>query len=302
MSNVLLQVKNLSFVSQSRRILDDVSFTVDRGQCFALLGPNGAGKTTTCSLIEGLLEPEGGEILVSDQEINKLRHKIGAQLQDAALYKRYTVRETINLFRSFYPSPLPTQRLLEQFDLTDLGPSLVGRLSGGQSKRLELACAMAGDPELLLLDEPTNGLDVDARNRLWEIIERVKKAGKAILLTTHYLSEAEQLADKLAFIKTGKIIGSGSLEEVGKIYLSNKILTLQCDPDVAETISSGISEVSALAQVSAGRYELEVDGAYDTLSKVIQFVQQNKLEVSGLSLMEPGLERLYTEINKSENP
>ena len=191
--------------------VDDISFEVKAGQCFGLLGPNGAGKTTTIEMLEGMLSPDAGEILYYGQGFSEqIRDKIGIQFQHTALQDYLTTKETIELFRSFYKAPLSTDELMTLCDLEDFAKQDHRKLSGGQRQRLLLALALVNDPQILFLDEPTTGLDPHARRNFWTLIERIKGQGTTILLTTHYMDEAEQLCDEIIIMDKGKIIQRGA--------------------------------------------------------------------------------------------
>ncbi|HTI37772.1 MAG TPA: ABC transporter ATP-binding protein [Vicinamibacterales bacterium] len=198
--------------------VDGVDIEVARGECFGLLGPNGAGKTTTIEICEGLTQPDAGDVEVLGlrwaRDARALRQRLGIQLQETQLTDKLTVLETVTLFRSFFirgPAPDDAVALVQ---LDEKSHARVGTLSGGQKQRLALACALVGDPDLLFLDEPTTGLDPQARRQLWELIETFKHAGRTILLTTHYMDEAERLCDRLAIMDRGKIIARGSPREL----------------------------------------------------------------------------------------
>jgi ABC-2 type transport system ATP-binding protein len=194
--------------------VDGLSLRVERGECVGLLGPNGAGKTTTIEILEGLLPPDAGEVEVlglhwsSDEDA--LRQRLGIQLQDTQLAEKLTVAETVRLFRSFYRQGPRVDDLVEMVGLSPKGTSRVLDLSGGQKQRLSLACALAGAPDLLFLDEPTTGLDPQSRRQLWDILIEFRRAGGAILLTTHYMDEAQVLCDRVAIVDQGRIISEGS--------------------------------------------------------------------------------------------
>jgi ABC-2 type transport system ATP-binding protein len=198
--------------------VDGLSLTVDRGECFGLLGPNGAGKTTTIEILEGLLTPDAGDVEVlgmrwaSDRE--RLRQRLGIQLQETQLAEKLTVEETLRLFRSFYTRGRSIGELLQIVELESKRTSWVGKLSGGQKQRLSIACSLAGDPDLLFLDEPTTGLDPQSRRQLWSILERFRAAGGTILLTTHYMDEAEALCDRVGIVDHGRVIAHGTPKEL----------------------------------------------------------------------------------------
>ena len=194
--------------------VDGLDLEVRAGECFGLLGPNGAGKTTTVEICEGLTKPDAGEVEVlglhwkSDAE--ELRQRLGIQLQDTQLSEKLTVMETVRLFRSFFGEGAEVSDVIARVELEEKQNSLVGDLSGGQKQRLALACALVGDPDFLFLDEPTTGLDPQARRQLWDLIEEFKASGRTILLTTHYMDEAERLCDRVAIVDHGKSIALGT--------------------------------------------------------------------------------------------
>ncbi len=194
--------------------VDGLSLAVDRGECFGLLGPNGAGKTTTIEILEGLLAPDGGEVEVLGmtwhQHERELRQRLGVQLQETQLPDKLTVEETLRLFRSFYHRGHSVDELLKMVELEAKRASWVVKLSGGQKQRLALACALAGRPELLFLDEPTSGLDPQSRRQLWDLVRRIRDDGGTILLTTHYMEEAEILCNRVAIVDRGHVIAHGA--------------------------------------------------------------------------------------------
>jgi ABC-2 type transport system ATP-binding protein len=198
--------------------VDGLDLKVASGECFGLLGPNGAGKTTTIEICEGLTEPDSGEVELLGMNwashAGELRQRLGIQLQETQLADKVTVMETVCLFRSFFrrgPSP---EEVIALVQLEEKANSRVGGLSGGQKQRLALACALVGDPDFIFLDEPTTGLDPQARRQLWELIEQFKAQGRTILLTTHYMDEAEQLCDRVAIMDHGKTIALGTPREL----------------------------------------------------------------------------------------
>jgi ABC-2 type transport system ATP-binding protein len=209
--------------------VDGLSLDVVRGECFGLLGPNGAGKTTTIEILEGLLAPDGGEVEVLGRtwrrDERELRQRLGIQLQETRLAEKLTVEETLRLFRSFYRTGHTVDELLGMVELDAKRASWVGRLSGGQKQRLALACALAGRPELLFLDEPTTGLDPQSRRQLWDLVRRIRADGGTILLTTHYMDEAETLCDRVAVVDHGRVIALGSPQELIAALGAPKVVT-----------------------------------------------------------------------------
>jgi len=191
---------------------------VQVGECFGLLGPNGAGKTTTLEILEGLLEPTSGQVELlglqwSEHEM-ALRQRIGISLQETRLSDKLTVRETLTLFRSFYPMGLTPEEAMEQVSLTEKARSYSDKLSGGQRQRLAVACALVGDPELIFLDEPTTGLDPQSRRQLWDVIRGFRERGRTVMITTHYMDEAERLCDRVAIVDQGQVIALGTPREL----------------------------------------------------------------------------------------
>jgi ABC-2 type transport system ATP-binding protein len=194
--------------------VDGLSLSVRRGECFGLLGPNGAGKTTTIEILEGLLAPDTGEVEVLGlrwtHDEHALRQRLGIQLQETQLADKLTVEETLKLFRSFYTRGREVADLLRMVELDGKRKSWVSKLSGGQKQRLSVACALAGTPDILFLDEPTTGLDPQSRRQLWGILNDFRAGGGTILLTTHYMDEAEVLCDRVAIVDKGKVIALDS--------------------------------------------------------------------------------------------
>ena len=213
-----LRLQNLRKTYKDVVAVDGIALEVRAGECFGLLGPNGAGKTTTIEICEGLTPADSGEVAVLgmrwDRDAAQLRQRLGIQLQETQLSEKLTVGETIRLFRSFFKQGPETHEVIAQVQLGEKHNARVGALSGGQKQRLALACALVGDPDFLFLDEPTTGLDPQARRQLWDLIEKFKLAGRTILLTTHYMDEAERLCDRVAIMDHGKVIAQGTPREL----------------------------------------------------------------------------------------
>ena len=213
-----LLVRNLRKTFKDVTAVDGIDLDVRAGECFGLLGPNGAGKTTTIEICEGLTTPDSGRVEVLGMtwagNPKLLRQRLGIQLQETQLSDKLTVRETLSLFRSFFNQGPSVSTVIDLVQLQEKADARVGGLSGGQKQRLALACALVGNPELLFLDEPTTGLDPQARRQLWDLIEDFKRAGRTILLTTHYMDEAERLCDHVAIMDHGRIIALGTPREL----------------------------------------------------------------------------------------
>jgi len=231
----------------SVRAVDGLDLEIRPGECFGLLGPNGAGKTTTIEILEGLTPPDSGEVRILGRawgtHERELRARLGISLQETRFSEKLTVFETLELFRSLYPSGRDPELLLADLALEEKRDARVGKLSGGQRQRLAVACALAGDPEILFLDEPTTGLDPQSRLQLWEKMETFRAAGRTVLLTTHYMEEAERLCDRVAIVDHGRIIAEGSPAELVAGLQAPHIVEFASEPPLSET------EVHAIAGV-----------------------------------------------------
>jgi ABC-2 type transport system ATP-binding protein len=236
------------------KAVDGISLKVAEGEIFGMLGPNGAGKSTTIEMIEGLRTADSGTITVlglrQPRDARAIKMRIGIQLQTTALYPRLTVTELLDLFHTFYPGrkTIPTDRLIEMVDLGEKRTTRSKDLSGGQKQRLSVALALVNDADLVFLDEPTTGMDPQARRQLWDVIRDLQRRGKTILLTTHYLEEAEELCDRVAIIDHGRVIELGSPEELVHRYFSDIAISFR-DPtgagaDAYRTLE-GVTHVTA---------------------------------------------------------
>ncbi len=239
--------------------VDGLDLEVRAGECFGLLGPNGAGKTTTVEICEGLTPPDAGEVFVLGrrwgQDEQGLREQLGISLQETQFSEKLTVAETVRLFRSFYRNGPTPASVIDILQLHDKAGARVGQLSGGQRQRLALACALVGDPQLLFLDEPTTGLDPQSRRQLWDLIEGFKAAGRSILLTTHYMDEAERLCDRVAIVDRGRIIAEGTPRDLIASLRAEHVL------EFAVTAGSSLDD-HALAAVDGVRAASQRDGVY----------------------------------------
>ncbi len=219
--DVAVQVRDLQMKFGTTQVLHGVTFEVHYGEVFCLLGPNGAGKTTTLEILEGFRPPTGGMVRVLGldpaAQAAKLRERAGMVLQECGFPRQARVGELLEVWRSYYPNPRPLGDLLEVVELTEARNTQVRKLSGGQRRRLDFALALAGDPDLVFLDEPTTGFDPEARIRCWAAIENLRRLGKTIVLTTHYLDEAERLADRIAILRAGRIELAGTTQQVAAL-------------------------------------------------------------------------------------
>ena len=217
-SPAAVEVRDLRMSFGATEVLHGVTFEVRYGEVFCLLGPNGAGKTTTLEILEGFRAPAGGQVRVLGldpvTQAARLRERAGMVLQECGFPRQARVAELVDLWRSYYPAPRPLGDLLEVVELTEVRSTQVRKLSAGQRRRLDFALALAGDPDVVFLDEPTTGFDPEARRRCWAAVENLRGLGKTILLTTHYLDEAERLADRIAILRAGRIELTGTTQEV----------------------------------------------------------------------------------------
>jgi ABC-2 type transport system ATP-binding protein len=222
-----ITVSGLRKAYGGREVLHGISFAVEQGEVFALLGPNGAGKTTTVEILEGYRKRDDGDVQVLDVDPGRagsaFRARIGIVLQSSAVYPLLSVREIVSLFAGYYPAPRRPDEVIELVGLDGQGDARVRTLSGGQLRRLDLALALVGDPELVFLDEPTTGFDPAARRHAWATIRDLRSLGKSILLTTHYMEEAQGLADRVAILNEGEIVGTGSPRELLSDHASVEI-------------------------------------------------------------------------------
>jgi ABC-2 type transport system ATP-binding protein len=248
------------------KAVDGLDLEVARGECFGLLGPNGAGKTTTIEICEGLTTPDAGTVELLGLNwrtgASELRQRIGVQLQETQFPDKLTVEETLRLFRSFFKRGISVDESIETAQLEEKRRSRVVGLSGGQKQRLAMACALVGDPELLFLDEPTTGLDPQARRHLWDLVDRLKQAGRTIILTTHYMEEAERLCDRVAIMDHGRVIALGTPQQL--------IATVGGEDIVEFAVASGETSRAvvnaALLKAIPGVQSLDVDEGLHRLS------------------------------------
>jgi ABC-2 type transport system ATP-binding protein len=274
---------------------------VETGECFGLLGPNGAGKTTTIEIIEGLAEATSGTVEVLGmrwgEQDRAIKERIGISLQETRLSEKLLVRETITLFRSFYRHGLDPDEVIRMVSLEEKAEARVGKLSGGQQQRLAVACALVGDPDLLLLDEPTTGLDPQSRRQLWDLIRDFRNRGHTILLTTHYMDEAERLCDRVAVIDHGKVIALGSPRELIANLGGEHVLefTLGEDDGLPCLEPSSLATLPAVQSVrrEADHYCLSVTEPHVALPALLTWLQQGGHELASLSTRHASLEDVF---------
>ncbi len=274
---------------------------VHPGECFGLLGPNGAGKTTTIEICEGLLTPDSGDVEVLGRrwstDERELRQLLGIQLQETQLAEKLTVRETVGLFRSFYDRGREPEDVIALVQLEEKSRARVGSLSGGQKQRLALACALVGDPRLLFLDEPTTGLDPQARRQLWELIGELRAGGRTIVLTTHYMEEAERLCDRVAIIDHGRAIALGTPRELVETLGADHVVEFA----LGEVSSLSTDVLAALAGVrsvrgSDGSWALTVGELHVALPAILAEVERRGATLAELRTHSATLEDVFVSL------
>jgi len=281
-----------------------LDLAVERGECFGLLGPNGAGKTTTIEILEGLLAPTSGDVeilgLAWGQADNQIRQRIGISLQETRLSEKLTVLETLTLFRSFYREGLDPQDVVARVSLSEKAGALVGKLSGGQKQRLAVACALVGDPELLFLDEPTTGLDPQSRRQLWEIIREIRAAGRTVLLTTHYMDEAERLCDRVAIVNQGKVIALDSPRELIASLGGEHIIEFTLEGDSQQQIldRNALADLPAAGAVRQenNHLSLSVTEPHVVLPALIERLDRLNCRLTSLTTRHASLEDVFVKL------
>jgi ABC-2 type transport system ATP-binding protein len=281
--------------------VNGLDLTVNVGECFGLLGPNGAGKTTTIEIIEGLVPATSGDVEVLGmrwgQKDAEIKQRIGISLQETKLSEKLTVRETLTLFRSFYDHGFEPEEVIERVSLEEKTHARVGKLSGGQRQRLAVACALVGDPELLLLDEPTTGLDPQSRRQLWDIIRELRGQGRTVLLTTHYMDEAERLCDRVAIVDHGKVIALGSPRELivnlgGEHVIEFAVEDGDGQLALDRAMLSGLPAVRSV-RTEGDHYCLSVVEPHVALPALLNQLQQEKRQLASLTTRHASLEDVF---------
>jgi ABC-2 type transport system ATP-binding protein len=281
--------------------VDGLDLEIRTGECFGLLGPNGAGKTTTIEICEGLTEPDEGEVRVLGRTWGRhdreLRELLGISLQETQFSEKLTVEETVRLFRSFYRHGPSVEEVIGVVQLQEKRSGRVGQLSGGQRQRLALACALVGDPALLFLDEPTTGLDPQSRRQLWELIERFKADGRGILLTTHYMEEAERLCDRVAIVDHGRVIALGTPRELVASLSAEHVVEFSVaeGPSVDEKALGGVEGVASAARRD-GRYRIRVAELHRTVPGLLLELRRQGLQLTELRTHSAPLEDVFVEL------
>ena len=289
-------INNLTKRYGSLVAVDGVSFSVAREEVFGLLGPNGAGKTTTVEMIEGLRKPDSGTITVEGidalKEIARIKEIIGVQLQSTTLHDQIKVREVLELFGKYYRNSLPASRLMEEFGLTDKQNSYIKSLSGGQKQRVALALALVNDPLILFLDEPTTGLDPQARRNVWDTVEELRRSGKTVILTTHYMEEAEALCNRVGIMDHGRIIAIGTPAQLVREIGLDSAVVFTCQPRQAQIILENVTGITRSTE-NKGTYTVFTSPPSATLQEIASIANQNEIVLEGLTLKRANLEDVF---------
>ncbi|WP_068545986.1 ABC transporter ATP-binding protein [Thalassotalea crassostreae] len=282
----ILQVEDLCKHYKDVKAVDGVSFTVNKGQCFGLLGPNGAGKTTTIEIMEGIIKQTSGAVNYETESGADISQKIGIQFQNTALQDYLTVTETLQLFASFYQQSVAIDTLIELCDLGEFTDRDNRLLSGGQRQRLLLALALINDPEIIFLDEPTTGLDPQSRRHFWQLIENIKAQGKTIILTTHYMDEAEQLCDQIVIMDKGKVIEQGTPKQLLSKHFSQVFIYLPIANIPQELV------IEQDWNTSQEHVEIKTDNVEMTMKQLIDL----SLPLTGLHIKSANLDDLFLKL------
>jgi ABC-2 type transport system ATP-binding protein len=281
--------------------VDGLDLQVRAGECFGLLGPNGAGKTTTIEICEGLLAPDEGDVVVLGRRWTSdeawLRERLGVQLQETQFSDKLTVAETVRLFRSFYAGGRDEAEIIAGVQLEEKAGARVSALSGGQKQRLSVACALAGNPALVFLDEPTTGLDPQSRRQLWELVEGLRDAGTTVMLTTHYMDEAERLCDQIAIVDRGRVIALGTPRELIRSLGAEQVV--ECAVGDGQWLAA--EALAALPGVLRARgdgtlHTLQVTAAHETIPALLALIAREQCALTELRTHSPTLEDVFVSL------
>ena len=304
MANAAIQVAGLRKRYGQLEAVGGLDFEVAEGECFALLGPNGAGKTTTVEILEGYRDRDAGEVEVLGHDPERgereLRERVGIVLQSSGHFRELSVREVLDLFGGYYPRPRATGEVIDLVGLGDKAGARIKTLSGGQQRRLDLALGLVGDPDLLFLDEPTTGFDPSARRRSWELIESLRDLGKTILLTTHYMDEAQSLADRVAILAAGRIVASGTPDALGGRDEGEAVISFRLPA------GTGLADLPdglpARPAPDEDRVVLRTTEPTRALNVLTGWALARREELDALTVTRPSLEDVYLQLTAAPEP
>ncbi|MBU2622441.1 MAG: ABC transporter ATP-binding protein [Proteobacteria bacterium] len=281
----LLEIKSLVKKYKEVVAVDDISFSIRQGICFGLLGPNGAGKTTTIEMIEDIIPSTSGEILYKGKHrSSSFKQEVGIQFQQTALLSSLTLRETLKTFHSLYNDPADIEEIIDICNLRDIEKRMNDKISGGQRQRLMLALAMINKPELLFLDEPSTGLDPQARRNLWSIVQKIKDKGDTVILTTHYMEEAQHLCDEIAIMDNGKIIAQGTPHQLIKEHCEGVTVILP-----KNSVKIPLSQLPFRFREINGRIEIRTNDINSCLNRLLS----EHIDLTEMVVRSPNLENVF---------
>ncbi len=299
MVETVVEVKDLFKAYGDIKAVNGISFNITKGEIFGMLGPNGAGKSTTVEIIEGLRNADRGSATVLGMNIFKdtrtVKERIGVQSQSPALFPDLKVRETINFFRSLYKKSVPTSQIIDLASLQESQDVLFRNLSGGQQQRLSVALAFVNDPEIVLLDEPTTGLDPQARRAMWEVIETFRNRGKTVLLTTHYMEEAQILCDRIAIMDYGKIIALASPQQLIESNAKESAVQFKMKEYPGDEVLAGLPDISKIIK-EGDNIVVYTNNIASVISGLLGLASQRSTELSELSVRQATLEDVFLKL------
>ena len=300
MSEVAISVQGLRKSYGEHEAVAGIDFEVAAGEVFGFLGPNGAGKTTTIEILEGYRERSGGEVAVlgtdPSEPTRAWRERVGLVLQECELDPLWTVEEAVSLFARFYRAPRPVAETIELVGLGEKREARIGTLSGGQKRRVDVAVGIVGDPDLIFLDEPTTGFDPSARRDAWNMIEGLKALGKTVFLTTHYMDEAQHLADRVAILRDGRIVAQGRTEEIAEAIGRSTVISFALNgglgvEDVRATVSGAVS-------TAGDQVEIQSERPQHDLYRLLALAEERGVELRELEVRRPNLEDVFLELTR----
>jgi len=300
-SDVAISVKGLRKAYGDHEAVRGIDFEIAAGEVFGFLGPNGAGKTTTIEILEGYRERSDGQVSVLGVDpgspTRAWRERVGLVLQECELDPLLTVREAVELFATFYASPRPVDATIDLVGLADKREARIGSLSGGQKRRADVAIGIIGDPDLIFLDEPTTGFDPTARREAWNMIEGLKELGKTVFLTTHYMDEAQHLADRVAILRDGRIVAQGATEELGARLGRRTVIGFALS-DGELPLEEVRSSLSAPLQISGNQVTVETERPQADLYRLLSLAQERGIRLEDLEVRRPSLEDIFLDLTK----
>jgi ABC-2 type transport system ATP-binding protein len=301
-SEIAISVSGLHKAYGEHEAVRGIDFEVAAGEVFGFLGPNGAGKTTTIEILEGYRERSAGEVSVLGTDPGRptraWRERVGLVLQECELDPLWTVGEAVSLFAGFYRSPRPVEETIELVGLADKREARVGTLSGGQKRRADVAIGIIGDPDLIFLDEPTTGFDPTARRDAWNMIEGLKALGKTVFLTTHYMDEAQHLADRVAILRDGRIVAQGSTGELGQNLGRRTVIGFTLGDGLS--LGEVRSRVSVPPSLSGNQVEIETEDPQGDLYRLLGLAEERGAVLADLEVRRPSLEDIFLELTREQ--